>query len=74
MDHILQEHDNNPATGPASDLLGSYGGEANPTLVPEGLPGGAQGGAVPPPTLNANTTEPQAQVADLQATNFANPE
>ena len=68
MDHILQEHDNNPATGSAADLMGQYG-------LQSGSPGAmsAPSGAMPPPMLNANTTQPQAQVADLQATNFSNP-
>lgn len=30
MDHILQEHDNNPATGASADLMGAYGLEQNP--------------------------------------------
>lgn len=70
MDHILQEHDANPATGAAADLMGQYGLNPNPGLVPPGMPGAA----LPPPQLGAETSEPQAQVADLQATNFANPE
>lgn len=58
MDHILQEHDNNPATGASADLTAAYG--LNPAPGQSGVP------ASPPP--------PQAQVADLQPTNFANPE
>ena len=75
MDHILQEHDSNPATGSSADLMGAYG------LGPE-MGGGAAGqmaqgipGMATPFGVGAGqTTEPQAQVADLQATNFANPE
>ncbi len=68
MDHILQEHDKNPATGSSADLMGQYG------LAPEA-------GGVQPPGMNSpfnvgagNTSQPQAQVADLQPTNFAAPE
>lgn len=71
MDHILQEHDANPATGSSADLMGAYGLTPNPSLIPQGLPGAP---GLPAPTLNANTTQPQAQAADLQPTNFANPE
>jgi hypothetical protein len=68
-DHIMQEHDNNPATGSSADLMGAYG------LTPKpGAEAGAGGGALPPPSIQANTTQPQAQMADLQPTNFANPE
>ena len=68
MDHIMQEHDNNPATGASADLMGAYG--------LGGSPGDAGGGAgqIAPLSLSGQTTEPQPQVADLQATNFANPE
>lgn len=72
MDHILQEHDNNPATGASADLMGQYGLNADPSMVPGGIPGAMA--ALPPPGIQAETTEPQAQVADLQPTNFANPE
>lgn len=76
MDHIMQEHDANPATGNSADLMGQYG------LGQDQLGGGAAGqmaGAVPgmaaPFAVGAGqTTQPQAQVADLQPTNFANPE
>ncbi len=68
MDHIMQEHDANPATGAAADLMGTYG------LGGEAEPGGAAAGQVQDLGLSAQTTEPQAQVADLQPTNFANPE
>lgn len=67
MDHILQEHDNNPATGSAADLMGGMGGG------PPGM-GGPEAGQASPFGLSPQTTEPQAQVADLQATNFAAPE
>ena len=72
MDHILQEHDKNPATGAAADLMGQYGLSPSPGGMPAGLAAG--GMPMPPPILNAETSQPQSQVADLQATNFANPE
>jgi hypothetical protein len=65
MDHILQEHDNNPATGKSADLLGSLGA---------GAPGGDTSGQASPFGLSPQTTVPQPQVADTQPTNFANPE
>ena len=76
MDHIMQEHDKNPATGKSADLMKQYG------MGGDQLAGGAMGqmaGAIPgmaaPFSVGAGeTTEPQAQVADLQPTNFANPE
>jgi hypothetical protein len=76
MDHILQEHDANPATGAAGELMGAYGlgqpGPGGPAGAPP--PGGATGGAaLPAPGIQANTNQPQPQVADLQATSdFSN--
>lgn len=63
MDHILQEHDKNPATGKSADLMDAYGLSPNPT-DPSASGMNAPFGQAPP----------EAQVADLQATNFANPE
>lgn len=58
MDHIMQEHDNNPATGSSAELMGNYG------LAPaQGQPG---------PTAGPQAA-PTAQVADIQATNFTQP-
>jgi len=77
MNHIMQEHDNNPATGRASDLMGQYGLIPKPGLIPPGMPGSIPGGGgapIPPPGLQANTTQPQPQVADIQPTNFSAPE
>lgn len=74
MDHILQEHDANPATGSSADLLGQYGLGAP---AGSGQPGAAPspGAGVPVPTgLSPQTTQPQSQVADIQPTNFAVPE
>lgn len=68
-DHIFQEHDNNPATGKIADMMGQYGMNAQTT---PGAPG--TGVPVPAPGIQANTAQPQAQVADLQPTNFAQPE
>jgi hypothetical protein len=69
MDHILQEHDNNPATGASADLLGAYGlgGDPNAGAAIPGM-------NTPFATGAGNVATPQAQVADLQPTNFANPE
>lgn len=76
MNHIMEEHDNNPATGKSADLMSEYGLINRPELIPSGLPGGlpGAGGALPPPGIQANTSQPQPQVADLQPTNFAVPE
>lgn len=69
MDHILQEHDANPATGSSADLLSANG------LQPQPAPAGPGVGApVPPPGIQANTSQPQAQIADIQPTNFSQPE
>lgn len=81
--HIMEEHDNNPATGSSADLMGAYGLTPNPGQT--GANAGAVAGAagpVPPgmnspfaqPALAANAGPPQAQPADLQPTNFAAPE
>lgn len=69
MDHILQEHDANPATGAAADLMGAYGLAPQPGGGPE-----VPGMNTPFAVGAGNTSQPQAQVADLQPTNFANPE
>ncbi len=68
MDHILQEHDKNPMTGSAADLMGGAmnGGP--------GAPGGDMSGQADPFGLSPQTGVPQPQVADVQATNFAAPE
>lgn len=77
MDHILQEHDANPATGSSAELMGQYG------LGPDQLAGGAAGamaqgipgmGSPFDGGVSANTSQPQPQVADMQPTNFAVPE
>lgn len=72
MDHIMQEHDNNPATGKAAELMGAYGLTPQPGGENAPLSGGA--GEVQPLSLSGQTTEPQPQVADISPTNFANPE
>lgn len=71
MDHILQEHDSNPATGSSADLLSANGLAPQPGAGPGGSPAGAP---IPPPGIQAQTAQPQAQVADLQPTNFSQPE
>lgn len=73
IQHMLEEHENNPATGKVQELLAMYG--------LGGDEGGAAGGnpALPPgmntpfaPTGGAGgSAPPQAQVADIQPTNFA---
>lgn len=79
MDHILQEHDNNPATGSSADLMNAYGLNQNPQQTGANAgavanAGGPVAPALPPPSIQAHTPQPQAQVADLQPTNFATPE
>ena len=64
-DHILQEHDKNPATGSSADLLaGAEGGMQQPPNTPN----------IDALGLSADTTQPQVQMADNQPTNFAQPE
>lgn len=71
-DHIYQEHDNNPATGQIADMAGAYGLGENPQA---GQPGSPVPGSGSPFAVGAgNTSQPQAQAADLQPTNFAVPE
>ena len=77
MDHIMQEHDSNPATGAAADLMGQYGlgGDQLAQGAAGGIAGGIEGMSGAPLSVGAGeTTQPQPQVADIQATNFANPE
>lgn len=72
QDHIMQEHDNNPATGKMGDLLGAYGlGGQAPA---PGQPGAPPGMNTPFATQPGGSAPPQAQTADLQPTNFAVPE
>lgn len=79
MNHIMEEHDANPATGKSADLMQQYGLIEKPGLIPPGMAGSLQGAPMPggvplpPPGLQPNTTEPQPQVADMQATNFSKP-
>jgi hypothetical protein len=73
MDHIMQEHDANPATGASADLMAAHGlGQPGaPPSGPPGAPGGAGApGAAAPLGLSPQTTQPQPQVADIQPTNF----
>lgn len=74
QDHILQEHDANPATGSSADLLQAFGLGAQPGAAP------GAGGPVPPgmgTPFNAGaspaTPGPTAQVADLQPANSSAP-
>lgn len=62
--HIMGEDANNPATA---------GGQGQLTVPPGEVPplGGNQTlGGEPGPSLNPQTTQPQAQIADLQGANF----
>lgn len=73
QDHILQEHDNNPATGSSADLLGAYGlGGQTPQAGTPGSP--VPGANTPFQTAPGGSAPPQAQTADLQPTNFAQTE
>lgn len=68
MDHILGEHDANPATGSSAEMLGAYGLGGGPPA------GGPPGMNTPFATQPGGSAPPQAQTADLQPTNFAAPE
>lgn len=96
--HIMGEHEANPATGSATDALSANGLGGNQAGPPSGQPGqpgnpdaavqGAQGanplkvGQLPSaPALGLSSNiqsrlqeQPQAQVADIQATNFQKPQ
>jgi len=71
MAHVMEEHDNNPATGKSADLMSAYGMGADQLAASRGV---VPGMGTPFGVGAGNTTEPQPQVADLQPTNFANPE
>lgn len=72
--HIMEEHDANPATGSAADLMGQYGLIDKPGAGPPGMNTPFGGSGLPPPNPSADLGVPQAQTADLQPTNFASPE
>ena len=75
MQHIMEEHDNNPATTSAASMLGGGNPEqAPPQMPPElaGNAGGPQAGQAQPVGIQSQTSAPQAQVADLQPTDFSN--
>ncbi len=59
-DHLMGENEANPNTGSSADLMGR----------PQPLGGNQNLMGEPGPSLNPNTTESQAQVADLQNANF----
>lgn len=74
MNHIMGEHESNTATGPAADALSANGLGGNQN--------GPQNGPTPPGEigqlpnlpglgLTSNLQQPQAQVADIQSTNFS---
>ena len=76
MAHIMEEHDNNPATGAAADLMAQHGLMPKPEVA-AGMPGMETplgGPGLPPPNPSAELGIPQAQVPDLEPTNFASPE
>jgi len=76
MAHIMEEHDANPATGAAADLMSQHGLMPKPEVA-AGMPGMETpfgGPGLPPPNPSAELDIPQAQVADLEPTNFASPE
>lgn len=73
--HIMGEHESNPATGTAQQAMsanGMGGNQAGPGGV---TPPGAIGQLpnLPGLGLTSNTSQPQAQMADIQATNFSKP-
>lgn len=61
--HIVGEDANNPNTG---------GGAGQPSVPLPQLGGNQTLGGEPGPSLNPETSQPQAQVADLQGANFSN--
>lgn len=71
-DHIYKEHDNNPLTGNIGEMASAYGLGENPQAGQPGSP--VPGSGTPFATGAGNTSQPQAQVADLQPTNFTAPE
>ena len=75
MDHIMEEHDKNPATSSAASMLGGAPqGEGEPEMPPELMAqaGGPGAGQAAPLGLSPATSVKQAQVADLQPTDFSN--
>lgn len=68
--HIMEEHDNNPKTGSAADMMGAFGLNPDPNAVgPNGLPGAqnmVQG--APAPNIQPQISG-QMQSADLQPAN-----
>ncbi len=70
-DHIMQEHDNNPATGSIASLLGQYGLGGQQSQVPGMNTPFSQPN---PLAVGAGAGGPkQSPVADLQPTNFSTP-
>lgn len=71
--HIMGEHEANPATNSASEamsangLTGGPGGEPTPPAFIGQLPN------LPALGLTSNINQPQAQMADISATNFGKP-
>lgn len=89
--HIMGEHEANPATGSADQALSAngLGGNATPPGNPQAAAQGAESNANPlqvgqlpfAPALGLSSNvqsrlkeQPQAQVSDIQATNFSKPQ
>jgi hypothetical protein len=72
MNHIMQEHDANPAVGDSADLLNESMGTDEESLA--GTEGPTPGGMGTPFDLSPQGPGPQAQVADLEPTNFSDTE
>lgn len=70
MQHILGEHNNNPATGSAEQAMNQNG--LNPTQGGQATPPG-QIGQLPNLPALGQTPNPEAQNASIRATNFSRP-
>lgn len=69
--HIMGEHEANPATGPAAEAMSANGMGGNGEPTPPGQVG--QLPNLPGLGLTSNVQQPQAQMADIQSTNFSRP-
>lgn len=67
-DHIMQEHDANPATGASADLLSAHGLTPGAPGAPIGAP---SPGAIPGAPQAAPASAPQLQPADIQPANLS---
>lgn len=74
--HIMGEHEQNPATGTAAQAMSANGMQAGANSSQAGPTPPGQVGQVPNlPALGQtpNLQQPQAQAADIQSTNFSRP-